>query len=67
MSAAQATKLSFPCNMSGERETLVVYRAGRFGVTFAYSEDASVIVTGDDLVKIRDLLNEAIYEGRASS
>ncbi|HVE20613.1 MAG TPA: hypothetical protein VNC39_01440 [Acidocella sp.] len=61
-----STKLSFPCNMSGERETLVVSRIGRFGVTFAYNEDASVIVTGDDLVQIRDLLNEAIKERQST-
>ena len=63
----ETTDLIFPCVMSGERETLTVRPTGRSGVMFAYSDDASVIVEGENLIRIRDLLNERIAAWEAAN
>jgi hypothetical protein len=50
----------FPCVMSGEREVLTIEPLGFCGVSFAYGDDASVIVDGEDLLRIRAILDVQI-------
>jgi hypothetical protein len=50
--------------MSGERETLTVRPTGLFGVTFAYGGDASVIVQGDDLARVRAIIDQQLANWR---
>ena len=52
--------LSIPCAMSGESEILNVRRVGRGGVTFQYGDEASVIVDGENLRKLRRIIDRAI-------
>jgi len=49
-----------PCAMSGEREVLTVYPVGKGGVSFCYGDDASVIVDGDALLKVRAIIDQQI-------
>ena len=60
--------LSIPCAMSGEKEVLNVHRVGIAGVTFHYGDEESVIVDGENLLKLRRLIDNAIkatpYKGR---
>jgi len=52
--------VSIPCAMSGPLEVLTVYPVGKRGVTFRYGEDGSVIVDGDELLKIRAIIDGQI-------
>lgn len=52
------------CAMSGPRETLTVEAIGAHGVSFTYGPDASVIVRGDDLARVRDLIDQQIANWR---
>lgn len=63
----QPTTLTLACAMSGERETLTVLPIGRFGVAFNYGEDASVIVSGDDLKRVRAILDRQIAAWEAAN
>ena len=56
-----------PCVMSGERETLTVEAVGRFGVSFIYGEDASVIVNGDNLRRVRAIIDGQIANWEAAN
>jgi len=49
-----------PCAMSGEREVLTVYPVGKGGVSFCYGDDASVIVDGAALLKVRAIIDQQI-------
>lgn len=59
--------LVLPCVMAGRGETLTVEALGRFGVSFKYNEDASVIVSGDDLAKVRAILDQQIAAWEAAN
>lgn len=48
---------TFPCVMSGERETLTVRPIGSRGVSFDYGVEVSVIVAGEDLLRIRAIID----------
>jgi hypothetical protein len=50
-------RVTVGCFMSGDRESLTVEAIGRFGVSFVYNDEASVIVHGDDLLKIRAIID----------
>ncbi len=56
----ETTRVVAPCVMSGARETLTVEPIGRFGVSFIYGEDASVIVNGENLRRIRSIIDGQI-------
>jgi len=56
-----------PCFMAGDAETLTVEALGRFGVSFKYNEDASVIVSGNDLAKVRAILDQQIAAWEAAN
>lgn len=64
MSQRAETTLTIPCAMSGERETLTVRSTGLFGVTFGYGDDASVIVHGDDLARVRAIIDQQLANWR---
>ncbi len=53
------------CAMSGGMEVLIVEPIGRGGVSFAYGDDASVIVDGEDLLRIRNIIDAQIAGGLA--
>lgn len=54
------TKATIPCVMSGEQETLTVETIGRFGVSFRYNEDASVIARGEALRHVRAIIDHQL-------
>jgi hypothetical protein len=58
--AAKTTEIKLSCVMSGDCETLTVKAVGAFGVSFKYSSDASVIVQGHDLRRVRAILDQQI-------
>lgn len=65
-----AADVSLPCFMAGSSEILTVEAIGRFGVSFKYNADASVIVVGDDLFQVRTVIDQQIaawqaHHGRA--
>ena len=45
------------CVMSGDAEALTIKPIGRFGVSFVYNDDCSVIVNGDDLRRIYEIVS----------
>lgn len=49
--------VSIPCAMSGPLEVLTVYPVGKGGVSFSYGDDASVIVDGENLLKVRAIID----------
>lgn len=55
-----------PCAMSGEMEVLTVKPTGPGGVSFIYGDDASVIVDGDNLVRIRSIIDAQIAAAAAA-
>ena len=58
--APNTTRLTFHCAMSGEREALTVRAVAPGGMSFIYGDDLSVIVDGDDLVRLRDAITAQI-------
>jgi hypothetical protein len=52
--------ITVACCMSGTRETMQVAALGSFGVSFRYGAEASVIARGDDLVRMRAILDRQI-------
>ncbi len=73
MSKPETTPRHFPdsitvaCCMSGTRETMRVEAIGQFGVTFRYGDDASVIARGDDLRRMRAILDRQIANWEAAN
>ena len=60
MTTENKNSMVFTCAMSGEREALVVYPVGRKAMSFAYNDDCSVIIEGDDLIRLRDAISDQI-------
>ncbi len=65
--ATTAAKVVLPCFMAGDAEALTVEALGRFGVSFRYNDDCSVIVSGDDLAKVRAVLDQQIAAWEAAN
>lgn len=59
--------ITVACCMSGTRETMRVEAIGQFGVTFRYGDDASVIARGDDLRRMRAILDRQIANWEAAN
>lgn len=59
--------ITVACCMSGTRETMQVAAIGQFGVSFRYGDDASVIARGDDLRRMRAILDRQIANWEASN
>ena len=58
--------ITIACCMSGTRETMQVAEIGQFGVSFRYGDDASVIARGDDLRRLRAILDRQIANWEAA-
>jgi hypothetical protein len=59
-SAAHPAPIKLRCAISGARETLTVDAVGAYGVSFTHGMDASVIVRGVDLLRVRAILDVQI-------
>jgi hypothetical protein len=60
MTSQTTGPLTLACTMSGERETLTIEAIGAYAVSFTYGPEASVIVRGDDLLRVRAILDGQI-------
>lgn len=52
------------CAMSGPMERLTVRPTGLFGVHFVYGDEASVVVHGNDLERVRAIIDQQLANWR---